>query len=135
LYRNNSTIVYIYIDGEQKYAINFPYIFHIKLQFFKVFSWSQFLSHNDTIFIIISRIKCNITSNLHDLNADWNYYYLFIVFSMKLIRVILHLILLMIIKIVSLWDKNWLQENTLKNGNNFQTYIYNSTIVYIYIYR
>jgi hypothetical protein len=42
--RNPYYEVMLYTDNGQKYshASNLPYIFHIKLQFFKILSWNQF---------------------------------------------------------------------------------------------
>jgi hypothetical protein len=42
----DSRIPTVHTDSGQKYAdtSNFPYIFHIKLQFFKMQSWSKFIS-------------------------------------------------------------------------------------------
>jgi hypothetical protein len=51
-----------YSDNVQKYspASNLPYIFHIKLQFFKILSWNQFTSDFNHYFIKESRKVCSL---------------------------------------------------------------------------
>ena len=51
------------LHNGQKYshASNFPYVFHIKLQFFRSLSWSQFTPDFDNFYIIKNRILCSFT--------------------------------------------------------------------------
>ena len=42
-------------------ASNFPYVFHIKLQFFRSLSWSQFTPDFDNFYINKNRIWCSFT--------------------------------------------------------------------------
>jgi hypothetical protein len=47
-------------DNEQNYSdiSNFPYLFHIKLQFFKSLSWSQFmLDFEKSVYFIVAIFK------------------------------------------------------------------------------
>jgi hypothetical protein len=51
-----------YRDNGHKYshASNLPYIFHTKLQFFKILSWNQFTSDFNHYFIKESRKMCSL---------------------------------------------------------------------------
>ena len=54
---NSYVLIITCTDNGQKYshASNLPYIFHIKLQFFKILSWNQFTSDFNHYFIKESR--------------------------------------------------------------------------------
>jgi hypothetical protein len=65
-YRNRNLIEECTDNGQRySYASNFPYIFHIKLQFFRNLSWSQFTPDFDNFYINKNRILCSFLVN------DW----------------------------------------------------------------
>jgi hypothetical protein len=63
LFGNFVITLIIHTDNGQKYlhAPNFHYIFHIKLQFFRSLSWSQFTPDFDIFYINKNRILCSFT--------------------------------------------------------------------------
>jgi hypothetical protein len=64
-------------DNGQKYshASNLPYIFHIKLQFFKILSWNQFTSDFNHYFIKESRKICSLYYNSNFEITFWSMFF------------------------------------------------------------